>query len=177
MINTGVIQTTTVKREAMANSRRVDIMLGKNFKPEGQPGPCKPYLAFSIDNILRRKEETSRNTTCVVNGNKAYTARSEFEDLQESYKRGMEDSTKINHLPWLAYTRYSPPKLPSECYLRIYFFSWKNVSIPTLFYALGNGGDEGGLLSDSLRLAMWPTIRAMEIFIYLQIANLFWSLI
>ena len=115
MIITGVIQTTTVKREAMANSRRADIMLGKNFKPEGQPGPCKPYLAFSIDNILRRKEETSRNITCVVNGNKAYTARSEFEDLQESSKRGTEDSTKITHLPWLAYTRYSPPKLPSEC--------------------------------------------------------------
>ena len=127
MINTGVIQTTTVKREAMANSRRADIMLGKNCKPEGQPGPCKPYLAFSIDNILRRKEETSRNITCVVNGNKAYTARSEFEDLQESSKRGMEDSTKITHLPWLAYTRYSPPKLPSECYLRIYFFLEKRI--------------------------------------------------
>lgn len=133
MINTGVIQTTTVKREAMANSRRVDIMLGKNFKPEGQPGPCKPYLAFSIDNILRRKEETSRNTTCVVNGNKAYTARSEFEDLQESYKRGMEDSTKITHLPWLAYTRYSPPKLPSECYLRIYIFLEKTYRYQRCF--------------------------------------------
>lgn len=133
MINTGVIQTTTVKREAMANSRRADIMLGQNFKPEGQPGPCKPYLAFSIDNILRRKEETSRNITCVVNGNKAYTARSEFEDLQDSSKRGTEDSTKITHLPWLAYTRYSPPKLPSECYLCIYFFLEKTYRYQRCF--------------------------------------------
>ncbi|PFX20706.1 homeobox protein MSH-D-like [Stylophora pistillata] len=98
----------------MANSRREDNKLDKDIKQKGQHGSCKPYLAFSIDNILRRKEETALNTTHVVHaGNKAYTTRSaEIEVRQGPPKKEMVNSTKITHLPWLAYTRYSPPKLP-----------------------------------------------------------------
>ena len=91
-------------------------------------------------------------------------------------KRALKEEWKIQlklpiYLGWHIHVTHRLNFQVSVICASIFFL--KNVSILTLFYALGNGGDEGGLLSDSLRLAMWPTIRAMEIFIYLQIANLF----
>ena len=120
MINIGRNNNHIVKRQAMA---RHDNERAKNVNQQGQHGPCKPYLAFSIDNILRRKEDGSApNPTQAFFGDKAYAARTENENRREAFTEGTIDSTKITHLPWLAYTRYSPPKLPSEYCRYMYSF-------------------------------------------------------
>ena len=68
---------------------------------------CKPYLAFSIDNILGRDDENARSLT---------SAQKETYVRRESSQRKTPsvDPKSVASLPWLSYTRYSPPKLPSE---------------------------------------------------------------
>ncbi|KAL9957860.1 hypothetical protein ACROYT_G034810 [Oculina patagonica] len=89
----------------------------KSVKQQRRPSPCKPYLSFSIDSILGRKEEEGEKTLNpkqVPQGKEAFT--SSRRESEEEHKVPSEadtmDSTKIAQLPWLAYTRYSPPKLP-----------------------------------------------------------------
>lgn len=69
-----------------------------------QPPPAaKPYLSFSIENILsegrfgpRAKRSNEHAPKCA----------------DGSRKPSM--STLLSRLPWLAYTRYCPPKIPSK---------------------------------------------------------------
>lgn len=91
----------------------------KSVKQQRRPSPCKPYLSFSIDSILGRKEEEGEKTLNpkqVPQGKEAFTSlRRESEDEHKvPSEADTMDSAKIAQLPWLAYTRYSPPKLPSE---------------------------------------------------------------
>ena len=88
----------------------------KSVKQQRRPSPCKPYLAFSIESILGRKEEDDEKAvtpTQVFHGKEAFT--NTRREVEQEHKAPSEVvSTTIAHLPWLAYTRYSPPKLPSE---------------------------------------------------------------
>ncbi|XP_058952065.2 homeobox protein MSX-1 [Pocillopora verrucosa] len=67
-----------------------------------QPPPAaKPYLSFSIENILsegrfgpRAKRSNEHAPKCADGSRKPST------------------STLLSRLPWLAYTRYCPPKIP-----------------------------------------------------------------
>lgn len=79
-----------------------------------QRSPLKPYLAFSIDSILGRRDEDNAalNPTQVLPEKEASTRRESEEQNKTLPTEDNMDSTKIRHLPWLAYTRYSPPKLP-----------------------------------------------------------------
>ena len=92
-----------------------DTDRAKSVKQQRRPSPRKPYLAFSIDSILGRRDEdkTTLNPTQVLPEKEASTRRESEEEHKTPTEDSM-DSTKIPHLPWLAYTRYSPPKLPSE---------------------------------------------------------------
>lgn len=92
----------------------------ENVKQQRRPSPRKPYLAFSIDSILGRKDEENEETlnpTQIIHGKEAFSsARREHEEEHKApTEASTMNSTKIADLPWLAYTRYSPPKLPSEC--------------------------------------------------------------
>ena len=88
----------------------------KSVKQQRRPSPLKPYLAFSIDSILGRRDEdkTVLNPTQVLPEKEASTRRESEGQLETPSTEDNMDSTRIRHLPWLAYTRYSPPKLPSE---------------------------------------------------------------
>jgi len=66
---------------------------------------AKPVLSFSIANILK-VEETAKG--CLTSRD---IPSKETETLTES---GPLTSTIASHLPWLAYTRYCPPKIPSK---------------------------------------------------------------
>jgi hypothetical protein len=72
--------------------------------------PEKPFLSFSIENILRKEPFKCRDpvqenpTVHRVRGKKT----SEKETTVKS-----ADSIFVR-LPWLAYTRYCPPKIPSK---------------------------------------------------------------
>lgn len=81
-----------------------------------QRSPLKPYLAFSIDSILGRRDEDNAalNPTQALPEKEASTRRESEEQNKTLPTEDNMDSRKIRHLPWLAYTRYSPPKLPSE---------------------------------------------------------------
>lgn len=70
---------------------------GNGVEPESVKR-FKPRLAFSIDSILGRSDETALNQTSV--GREATRV---FAPV---------DSRSVSRLPWLSYTRYSPPKLP-----------------------------------------------------------------
>lgn len=91
----------------------------ESVKQQRRPSSCKPYLSFSIDSILGRKEEDEKtlNPKQVHHGKEAFTStrRESEEERKARTEASTMNSTKIAHLPWLAYTRYSPPKLPSEC--------------------------------------------------------------
>lgn len=67
---------------------------------------AKPNLNFSIENIL--KEERPVKTTLpskrVANG--------DAEAFHE--ETPLPERSMTTTLPWLAYTRYSPPKIPSK---------------------------------------------------------------
>jgi len=86
----------------------------QSVKQQRRPSPRKPYLAFSIDSILGRRDEdkTAQNPTL----EKEASTRRESEEQPKPppTEDNNLDLSKIHHLPWLAYTRYSPPKLPSE---------------------------------------------------------------
>ena len=72
---------------------------------------CKPYLAFSIDSILGRNDETAINPTHVRNEKHE---RKEALEHKTPATVAPIDYKSVAQLPWLSYTRYSPPKLPSE---------------------------------------------------------------
>lgn len=94
----------------------------KSAKQQRRASPLKPYLAFSIDSILGRRDEdkTALNPKQVLAEKEASTRRKSEEQQETPPMEDIMNSTKIRHLPWLAYTRYSPPKLPSE-YLVLLF--------------------------------------------------------
>lgn len=97
---------------------------GNGVEPESVKR-FKPRLAFSIDSILGRSDETALNQTSV--GREATLA---FAPV---------DSRSVSRLPWLSYSRYSPPKLPSECCqpILILFLSLSNEnSTVSLFLAV-----------------------------------------
>ena len=71
---------------------------------------CKPYLSFSIDNILGRDAENAR---CETPAQKETYVRRESTECKTPSVDPI-DPESVANLPWLSYTRYSPPKLPSE---------------------------------------------------------------
>ena len=88
----------------------------QSVKQQRRTSPSKPYLAFSIDSILGRRDvdKTALNPTQALPEKEA-RARGESEEQPKTLPtEDTMDSTNFRHLPWLAYTRYSPPKLPSE---------------------------------------------------------------
>lgn len=65
----------------------------------------KPSLSFSIANILKSEQGASKSSRP--------TQETHCKDEEVDSKRNSEQETlAINSLPWLAYTRYYPPKIP-----------------------------------------------------------------
>ena len=96
----------------MAGDRVTDPV---DNKASQQSLVSKPYLSFSIENILRspgtfgaQKPRSSETPEKRQIGNNDTTGMIHEETLQ-------------TRLPWLAYTRYCPPKLPSK--LLVFFNS------------------------------------------------------
>ena len=71
------------------------------------PSSSKPYLSFSIENILSEDTFGPRNQERKVHAQKYESSRKE-----KAKKPSVE--TLFTRLPWLAYTRYCPPKIPSK---------------------------------------------------------------
>lgn len=69
------------------------------------PSSSKPYLSFSIENILSEGTFGPRNQQRKVHAQKYESSRKE-----KTKKPSVE--TLFTRLPWLAYTRYCPPKIP-----------------------------------------------------------------
>ena len=67
----------------------------------------KPYLSFSIENILSEGAFGPRNQQ-----KKVHTQKYESSRKEKVKKQSVE--TLFTRLPWLAYTRYCPPKIPSK---------------------------------------------------------------
>ena len=68
---------------------------------------AKPDLNFSIENILREEKPVKELLSS--------------ERVPSKETEGVQDGTPVpaertvtSDLPWLAYTRYSPPKIPSK---------------------------------------------------------------
>jgi hypothetical protein len=86
---------------------------------QSEPSSPKKFLSFSIESILRkdsRKSDVfnrssleSRCTSCVPS----------TPTLNEDINKKPSNGSVVADLPWLSYTRYSPPKLPSEYALLI----------------------------------------------------------
>lgn len=68
---------------------------------------AKPNLNFSIENIL--KEE--KPSTVLLSSERVPSKGTE--GVNEGTPL-LAERTVTNDLPWLAYTRYSPPKIPSK---------------------------------------------------------------
>lgn len=68
---------------------------------------AKPNLNFSIENILKDEKPAK-----VLLSSERVPSK-ETEGVQERRPLPAE-STVTSDLPWLAYTRYSPPKIPSK---------------------------------------------------------------
>jgi len=67
----------------------------------------KPYLSFSIENILSKGTFGPRER-----GRKEHAQKDESSKMENTGKPAVQ--TLFTRLPWLAYTRYCPPKIPSE---------------------------------------------------------------
>lgn len=67
---------------------------------------AKPNLNFSIENILKEKKPAKDLLSS------KHVPSKETEALQEGTPLPVR--TVTSDLPWLAYTRYSPPKIPSK---------------------------------------------------------------
>ena len=67
----------------------------------------KPYLSFSIENILSTETFGPREQR-----RKEYAQKSERTTKENTGKTSVQ--TLFTRLPWLAYTRYCPPKIPSK---------------------------------------------------------------
>ncbi|KAL9957861.1 hypothetical protein ACROYT_G034811 [Oculina patagonica] len=72
------------------------------FQP---PSTSKPYLSFSIENILSEGTFGPR-----VKQRRLHTQKCESSRKEKAKKQSIE--TLFTRLPWLAYTRYCPPKIP-----------------------------------------------------------------
>ena len=110
-----------------------DSGCANGVKQQRRSSPCKPYLAFSIDSILGRKDEENEETLNprqVIHGKEAFssTRREREEEHKAPTEASSMNSTKITDLPWLAYTRYSPPKLPSEYISFVHLKLFRNCS-------------------------------------------------
>lgn len=81
----------------------------KSFGQQSLTG-SKPRLAFSIDSILGRNDEPALLPAQHVRTE----ANEEERRTCESAAVVTEGCKSIAQLPWLSYTRYSPPKLPSK---------------------------------------------------------------
>ena len=68
--------------------------------------PAKANLSFSIENIL--KEENSSESS--------YLSRPDDNNDTITLQQGTSSPERSlnSDLPWLAYTRYCPPKIPSK---------------------------------------------------------------
>jgi len=71
------------------------------------PSSSKPYLSFSIDNILSEGTFGPRNQQRKVHAQK-------YESSKKEKAKKPSVETLLTRLPWLAYTRYCPPKIPSK---------------------------------------------------------------
>ena len=69
--------------------------------------PAKANLSFSIENIL--KEENSSESSLL-------TRPDDNDDTAIALQQGSSSPERslTSDLPWLAYTRYCPPKIPSK---------------------------------------------------------------
>lgn len=89
----------------MAGDRVTDPV---DNKASQQSLVSKPYLSFSIENILR-----SPGTFGAQKPRRSETP--EKRQIGNNDTTGMiHEETLQTRLPWLAYTRYCPPKLPSK---------------------------------------------------------------
>ncbi|KAK3732816.1 hypothetical protein QZH41_017713, partial [Actinostola sp. cb2023] len=70
--------------------------------------PVKPFLSFSIENILRKDSFRTRRDP--VQGNPSINHRAKKTSEKEATAKTGESI--FARLPWLAYTRYCPPKIP-----------------------------------------------------------------
>lgn len=86
----------------------MDKHSAKNDASNEETSSTKPQLSFSIESILRRKGPSQ-----------AARDKDKKETQSNSLKQNPCPSSPRNtdllvRLPWLAYTRYSPPKIPSK---------------------------------------------------------------
>lgn len=74
---------------------------------------CRPRVSFSIDSILGKDDENAlRGQKHVQKVEETYNRRESPE--RETRSIAPVDPKTVANLPWLSYSRYSPPKLPSE---------------------------------------------------------------
>ena len=97
----GITRKTTLKNMAERNRDSAD---GNACR---LPSTSKPYLSFSIENILSEGTFGPRNQQRKVHAQKCENSRKE-----KAKKPSVE--TLFTRLPWLAYRRYCPPKIPSK---------------------------------------------------------------
>lgn len=76
-------------------------------EPQSSSPQDKSYLAFSIDSILGRGQEKK------ILAEQRIAQRDQALE-EKAFPVAMMDSQKFTNLPWLSYTRYFPPKLPSK---------------------------------------------------------------
>lgn len=88
----------------------------KKDRSQSEPS-TKRVLSFSIENILRKDTRKTSNVLkpsrvesgCTTN---VYASSLPTDDQEKT--RSPHDGSIVTDLPWLSYTRYSPPKLPSK---------------------------------------------------------------
>ena len=83
---------------------------------EEQSGGAEPHLSFSIESILRRKgpyrASAQEMGPCRASAQEIENVK-EINSKQKVHLTSARDDLLVR-LPWLAYTRYSPPKIPSK---------------------------------------------------------------
>ena len=99
--------TSITARTSMANGVKDSV---DNNAPQ-PPSVAKPYLSFSIENILSSGTFGPREQSRKENAQRGESS----EKAGDAGKHPVQ--TLFTRLPWLAYTRYCPPKIPSEYYI------------------------------------------------------------
>lgn len=86
---------------------------GNSVQQQRASSRCRPRVSFSIDSILGKDDENAlRGQKHVQKVEETYNRRESPE--RETRSIAPVDPKTVANLPWLSYSRYSPPKLPSE---------------------------------------------------------------
>ena len=80
--------------------------------------PAKANLSFSIENILKEENSSESSYLSRPDDNSDNNDTITLQQGTSSPERSLNSD-----LPWLAYTRYCPPKIPSKWY-EICVFVW-----------------------------------------------------